>query len=203
MNCSFALFKVAVHLERYFQFAVWDFVNTHRTPTTYISMESLWNYLKAALHESTCNNDFPPNTVSCKIDPRVTCHRERFIAQHWVRQHVASFWISFKNTIRCCAENQCYKLTRVTPPSEDPASKRLRMFLKPHIFLCEWPSVHAKPMNPLTEPVSFWNRSPEWIFFNPPSSRIRVDGRNRIFSNPLTSWSRVQAVMTVMDSICP
>ena len=79
---------------------------------------------KAVLHGSTCNNDFLRNTVSWKVDPRVTCHRERFSAQHWVRQHVASFWISFKNTIRCChentirccAENRCCELTRVTPP---------------------------------------------------------------------------------------
>ena len=60
---------------------------------------------------------------SWKVDPRVTCHRERFFAQHWVRQNV-SFLISFKNTIRCChentirccAENRCCELTRVTSP---------------------------------------------------------------------------------------
>ena len=34
-------FKVTVYLERCFQFFVCHFVNTHRTPTTYISMESL------------------------------------------------------------------------------------------------------------------------------------------------------------------
>ena len=38
-------FKVTVHLERCFQFSVYNFVNMHRTPTTYISVESLRNYL--------------------------------------------------------------------------------------------------------------------------------------------------------------
>ena len=31
--------KVNVHLERCFQFSICNSVNTHRTPTTYISME--------------------------------------------------------------------------------------------------------------------------------------------------------------------
>ena len=65
-----------------------------------------------------------------------------FSAQHWVWQRVASFWTSFKNTIRCChentircchentircchentirccAENRWCKSTRVTPPKK-------------------------------------------------------------------------------------
>ena len=37
--------KVTVHLKVCFQFSDCNFVNTHQTPTTYISMESLCNYL--------------------------------------------------------------------------------------------------------------------------------------------------------------
>ena len=40
------LFKVTVHLERCFQFSVYNSVNTHRIPTKLqISLESLCNYL--------------------------------------------------------------------------------------------------------------------------------------------------------------
>ena len=46
MPQNFAGFlEVTAHLERYFQFSVCNFVNTDRTPTTYISMEYLWKYL--------------------------------------------------------------------------------------------------------------------------------------------------------------
>ena len=38
---SINFLKVTIHLERCFQFSVCNFVNTHRTPTIYISMESL------------------------------------------------------------------------------------------------------------------------------------------------------------------
>ena len=37
--------KVTVHLEWCFQFSVCNLVHTHPTPTTYISMESLFSYL--------------------------------------------------------------------------------------------------------------------------------------------------------------
>ena len=40
-----ARLKFNFHFERCFQFSVCNFVNTHRTPTIYISVQSLWNSL--------------------------------------------------------------------------------------------------------------------------------------------------------------
>ena len=60
-------------------------------------------------------------------------------------------------------------------------------------FYADQPSVHTNPVNPLTESASFFNCSPVWILIlNPPNGLIRVDTRNLIFSNTLTSWGRVQ-----------
>ena len=39
-------------------------------------------------------------------------------------------------------------------------------------FSTNQPSVHTKPVNPVTKTTLFWNRSSEW--FNAPSTRIRI-----------------------------
>ena len=128
--------------------------------------------LKAVLHGSTCNNDFPRNTVSWKVDPRVTCHRERFSAQHWVRQHVESFLISFKNTIRCCHENWQYVLRGKSMLRVDPCNTTIRIRVK-KASLIKKNSLKTK----LYMPVALTNMSREtsyctsMIFYN---TKIKV-----------------------------
>ena len=51
-------------------------------------------------------------------------------------------------------------------------STRIRVFLKPHLFHSNRPFVHTKPVNPVTETVSFLNRSTQW--FKTLSTRFRI-----------------------------
>lgn len=55
-------------------------------------------------------------------------------------------------------------------PGHLHANTRNRFFFS---FITNRPSVHAKPVNPLNEYVSFWNRFPEW-FLGPIATWIRV-----------------------------
>ena len=65
--------------------------------------------------------------------------------------------------------NKIMNWTAVTQPLKEALNKQIRftkatsarmqMFMKRRIFL---PFVHTKPVNQLTETVSFSNRSPEW-----------------------------------------
>ena len=63
-------------------------------------------------------------------------------------------------------------------------STRIRRFLKRHIFFyTNLPSVHTKPVSPLTQTASFWNRSLDLSFcFDPTVMRSREDDWTRIFS---------------------
>ena len=51
-------------------------------------------------------------------------------------------------------------------------SLQIRIFLKPHTFYTNQPSIYTKPVNPVTKTALFWNRSSEW--FNASSTRIRI-----------------------------
>ena len=54
------------------------------------------------------------------------------------------------------------------------ASTRIRIFLKSYICYTIPPSIHTKPINPLTETASFWNWSPDFSrVVEAPSTRIR------------------------------
>ena len=55
-------------------------------------------------------------------------------------------------------------------------------FLNRRFFYTNQPFVHTKPVNPLSETTSFWNRYTDW--FKAPSTRIRI--KNGGFKNVRT-----------------
>ena len=61
---------------------------------------------------------------------------------------------------------------------------RIRRFLKRHkFFYTNLPSVHTKPVSPLTQTASFWNRSLDLSFcFDPTDMRSREDDWTWILS---------------------
>ena len=61
--------------------------------------------------------------------------------------------------------------------------------LKTEIFSLVWPTtVHTYPVKTVTENASFQKRFPEWRFLKTPTSRLRVNGRKRRFSNKMMSY---------------